>query len=184
MFCPKTTHFEILVSSHENSALNSKRVDVKVDVEGGEGGGGGGGVEGGGEIEVRSGFVRGIGKGDPSRSRVSGIHGRMARPRSGHGFLKVSPRPAIPYSCVPCGRATRWLGWAPCGWPTRWVDGMRVGFYPFGYPTPYAYDSRSSRDHEPWSQMISLPGKIGMVRSDPGLPCEPPCERPAHDVAY
>jgi hypothetical protein len=49
-------------------------------------------------------------------------HGRMAR--GGHGFPKVSLGPAMPDPFRPC----------------RWAILETAVFYPFGHPTPYAYD--------------------------------------------
>jgi hypothetical protein len=58
------------------------------------------------------------------KNRISAsCHGRMTR--SGHGFPKVSPGPAMPYPSTPCRRATFEA--------TLWL------FHPFGHPTPYAY---------------------------------------------
>jgi hypothetical protein len=59
--------------------------------------------------------------------------------RSGHGLLKVSPMPTMPYPSTPCGRATPEtpvLG-VTC-LQGRWPATI---FYPFGHPMLYAYVS-------------------------------------------
>jgi hypothetical protein len=58
--------------------------------------------------------------------------GSMAR--GGHGLPKFSTGPAMPYPSTPCGRATL---------ETKWQNERPAGvFYPFGHPTPYAYDEK------------------------------------------
>jgi hypothetical protein len=61
--------------------------------------------------------------------------------KGGHGLSKVSPGPAMPYPSTPCRLATP----ETALWPFQWWPAPQGGrpaavFYPFGYPTPYAYD--------------------------------------------
>jgi hypothetical protein len=66
-------------------------------------------------------------------------HGHMAM--GGYGLHKVSPGPALPYPCKPCGQAIPKTVLEPISGVARPLGRpLAAMFYPFGHPTPYAYD--------------------------------------------
>jgi hypothetical protein len=68
-------------------------------------------------------------------------HGRMAR--GGHRLPKKSLGPAMPDPSMPRGQATPETALQPY---TRFRGAPPAAvFYPFGHPTPYAYESSRNR---------------------------------------
>jgi hypothetical protein len=75
--------------------------------------------------------------------------------RGGHGLPKVASGPTMPYPSMPCKRATPETAlWPFQGWFICWAGGLRPVFYPFGYPTPYAYASLIAKKEKSSSKTI------------------------------
>jgi hypothetical protein len=61
--------------------------------------------------------------------------------RGGHGLPKVSHGPAMPNPSTPFGRATPEIALRSVSGVTHPQGGQPAAvFYPFGHPTPYAYE--------------------------------------------
>jgi hypothetical protein len=66
-------------------------------------------------------------------------HWRTAR--GGHGLPIVSPGPAMPYPSLSCRQVTTETAFPGVACPQWGAGGLPAAiFYPFGSPTPYAYD--------------------------------------------